>query len=110
MSSILYSSYPVIYYILNNDFIVKNLCVQKDNQQGCNGKCYLKKQIKKNNKRAKDSKLYIVIDSFKIYLVEQNYQDIFNVSSTSKRIKFSYYKDIISKYIPARLLDPPEIN
>ncbi|NMH87472.1 hypothetical protein [Flavivirga algicola] len=36
-------------FIINQDFIAKTLCIQKENQQGCNGKCHLKKQLAKNN-------------------------------------------------------------
>ena len=32
-------------FVVNQAIIAKNLCVQKDNQQGCNGKCQLTKQI-----------------------------------------------------------------
>ncbi len=39
--STFYQSYISVYYIAYQDYIVKELCVQKDNQQGCNGKCYL---------------------------------------------------------------------
>lgn len=35
-------------FILNQDFISKTLCIQKDNQQGCNGKCHLKTELAKN--------------------------------------------------------------
>jgi hypothetical protein len=35
-------------FIMNQDFIAKTLCIQKDNQQGCNGKCQLMKELKKN--------------------------------------------------------------
>jgi len=36
-------------FLINQDFIAKTLCIQKDNQQGCNGKCHLKKQLSENN-------------------------------------------------------------
>ena len=36
-------------FIINQDFIAKTLCIQKENQQGCQGKCQLKKQLAKNN-------------------------------------------------------------
>jgi len=36
-------------FLVNQDFIAKTLCIQKENQQGCNGKCHLKKQLSKNN-------------------------------------------------------------
>ncbi|WP_298550137.1 hypothetical protein [uncultured Algibacter sp.] len=36
-------------FVVNQDFIAKTLCIQKENQKGCNGKCHLKKQLAKNN-------------------------------------------------------------
>lgn len=42
-------------FIANQDFIAKTLCIQKDNQQGCNGKCQLKKQLAQNEPNS-DSK------------------------------------------------------
>ena len=36
-------------FIINQDFITKTLCIQKDNQKGCNGKCHLAKQLVQNN-------------------------------------------------------------
>lgn len=35
-------------FVVNQATIAKNLCIQKDNQQGCNGKCQLTKQIKQS--------------------------------------------------------------
>ena len=36
-------------FIINQDFIAKTLCIQKENQQGCNGKCQLTKQLTENS-------------------------------------------------------------
>ncbi|AUP78990.1 hypothetical protein C1H87_09875 [Flavivirga eckloniae] len=36
-------------FIINQDLIAKTLCIQKENQQGCQGKCHLKDQLAKNN-------------------------------------------------------------
>lgn len=36
-------------FVVNQDFIAKTLCIQKEDQQGCNGKCHLKKQLAENN-------------------------------------------------------------
>lgn len=33
-------------FLANQAMIAKNLCVQKDDQQGCNGKCQLTEQLK----------------------------------------------------------------
>ncbi|TBN02409.1 hypothetical protein EYD45_11915 [Hyunsoonleella flava] len=35
-------------FVINQDFIAKTLCIQKEDQQGCNGKCHLKKQLAEN--------------------------------------------------------------
>lgn len=40
-------------FVVNQDFISKTLCIQKENQQGCNGKCHLKKQLAENNSGSK---------------------------------------------------------
>ena len=38
-------------YELNKDFIAKVLCVNRDKpMSGCNGKCFLKKQLEKSSK------------------------------------------------------------
>lgn len=36
-------------FIINQDFIAKTLCIQKEDQKGCNGKCHLAKQLVQNN-------------------------------------------------------------
>lgn len=36
-------------FLANQEFIAKTLCIQKDDQQGCNGKCHLAKQLSENN-------------------------------------------------------------
>ncbi|MEO5790084.1 hypothetical protein [Gelidibacter sp.] len=35
-------------FVANQAVIAKNFCIQKDNQQGCNGKCQLTKQLKQS--------------------------------------------------------------
>lgn len=40
---------PFIEYAINEDYIAKNLCINKDKPQNCcKGKCYLEEQLKKN--------------------------------------------------------------
>ena len=39
---------PVLDYLLNYDFIAKELCINRDKPiQTCNGKCYLEKEVAK---------------------------------------------------------------
>lgn len=45
LCSSFYQAYVSVYFITYQDYIVKELCVQKDNQQGCEGKCYLMSKL-----------------------------------------------------------------
>jgi hypothetical protein len=49
---------PVINYLINKDYIAKNLCVNKDKPKSCcKGKCHLVKQLQKTNQNTeKDPK------------------------------------------------------
>ena len=41
---------PVIDYLINKDYIAKNLCINKDKPQSCcKGKCHMVKQLQKTN-------------------------------------------------------------
>ncbi|MDA6072729.1 hypothetical protein NJT12_24200 [Flavobacterium sp. AC] len=45
---ILRPAFPVLNYIVNYDYIAKELCENKKQPQlGCNGKCHLKKELAK---------------------------------------------------------------
>jgi hypothetical protein len=45
VSSTIYQTSVMVYYFAYQDYIIKELCVQKEDQQGCNGKCYLMKNL-----------------------------------------------------------------
>lgn len=49
---------PVIDYLVNKDYIAKNLCINKDKPKSCcKGKCHMVKQLQKTNKNTeKDSR------------------------------------------------------
>ncbi len=42
------TTFTISDFLINQDEIAKTLCVQKDNQQGCFGKCQLVKALKKD--------------------------------------------------------------
>lgn len=93
-------------FIMNQDFIAKTLCVQKDNQQGCNGKCHLMKELKdtepdsKTTIPVKETKRFS-LDAFCFYNIKTSennntiiYQKTcFNLSANSKK-PISTYIDI----------------
>ncbi len=49
---------PVIDYLINKDYIAKNLCINKDKPKSCcKGKCHMVKQLQKTNQNSeKDPK------------------------------------------------------
>lgn len=36
-------------FLINQEFIAKTLCIQKEEQKGCNGKCQLRKELSESN-------------------------------------------------------------
>lgn len=49
--------FPFIEYAINKDFIIKNLCINRDKPLSCcEGKCHLAKQLKKSNDNNNDPK------------------------------------------------------
>lgn len=62
-----------ISFKLNQDFIAKVLCVNKDKpEKGCNGKCHLKKQLKKQTEENKQSAA--TVEFREIILISQNFK------------------------------------
>jgi len=100
-------------FISNQDFIAKTLCVQKDNQQGCNGKCHLRKQLAQNETGSPDKaplteNRRMVLDVFfvsEINTIKEN-----DVSSLKVKHNLFYrlpvlYKNFISVDTP-----PPNVS
>ena len=92
-------------FVINQDFIAKTLCVQKDNQQGCNGKCQLMKTLNDSNP---DSKTTIPVkevrrlslDAFCLYDIKISEINkafiskcLFNLNTPSKKL-IARYLDI----------------
>jgi hypothetical protein len=59
-------------FLVNQDFIAKTLCIQKDDQKGCNGKCHLAKQLSESNP---DSNSQLPLESKRMTL------DVFCISN-----------------------------
>lgn len=83
----------VCWYELNKDYVSTVLCVNKDKpQMHCNGKCYLKKQLKKTEDRSSKSTgsksekyalVYFIVQEFSFELRQpirfaQNYISHYN--------------------------------
>jgi len=89
-------------FVINQDFIAKTLCIQKDNQQGCNGKCQLMKELKEN---APESNTTIPVQEIKRFSLDAfcfykiNSSESLNFVSKEYKIGFnSYSQNLLQTY------------
>ncbi|MFD2726099.1 hypothetical protein [Hyunsoonleella rubra] len=62
---------PYVEYVLNQDYIAEFLCINKDKPKlQCNGKCYLAKQLEKQQEQEPFSSLSISLENYPIGFVE----------------------------------------
>ncbi|RMZ61078.1 hypothetical protein D1632_03675 [Chryseobacterium nematophagum] len=60
---------PLLNYVFNYDYIVKNLCEKKNIPQStCNGKCYLEKELAKTEKQSDSSQPTIKLLGLDVFL------------------------------------------
>lgn len=77
-------------FILNQELIAKTLCIQKEEQKGCNGKCQLSKELSQNTTDADpeapaQERERLVLDAFCL--------------STINQIKFKNFTSYLNKEI-----------
>ncbi|MBO3098815.1 hypothetical protein [Gelidibacter pelagius] len=89
-------------FLANQAVIAKNLCIQKDDQQGCNGKCQLTKQIVEstpdsNTDLPAQETRRMSLDAFCLYTIQvaETQTEIF---SATKNIPFGYTPSILLQY------------
>lgn len=82
---------PVYNYIVNYEYIVENLCENKDKPElSCNGKCYLAKELSKTEKQSTQT------------VAKINTIDIFvpnDILSFENRSEYNPVTEFISEYI-----------
>lgn len=105
---------PLVYYAehqINIDYIVKNLCEQKDEEENlCMGNCYLKKNLSKAEVPAKDTeqrKLEIPASSITPHF--SNKQCIHFNPTENKINLYSSNSTIVTKTFITPDLQPPEL-
>ena len=63
---------PFLEYMLNKDYIAKELCKQKDDKQNtCNGKCHLRTQLEIFNEEAPNDKKNLKLEKTEILFIEE---------------------------------------
>ena len=102
-----------MYFFAYQDYIIKELCVQKDNQQGCNGKCYLMKKLDVNvaekeipASQPKSEKEFR--GTFILYFVKStlfDFKNVFNINNEG----YEYCLQKIPLLVLEKEIPPPKI-
>lgn len=79
-------------FIINQDFIAKTLCIQKEDQKGCNGKCQLTKELVQNNSDSNSdtplSSSRTQLDVFVVTTILHNIEDNIQISTLQNTIDY----------------------
>ncbi len=94
---------PYIEYEINKEYIAENLCQNKDSpMMNCKGKCYLKKQVKKAEKKEKKQNSFITIEnslfsnlSIKIIECIDGFNEINKEFILNKLYSFQYMSELL---------------
>ncbi|WP_417871028.1 hypothetical protein [Winogradskyella sp.] len=89
-------------FVINQDIIAKTLCIQKDDQKGCNGKCQLRKELKESNSNTPNNPLQKTertqLDVFVFFSEKHSTEEQIIINNDrSSQVNF-YSKSTISKY------------
>ena len=98
-------------FVINQAVIAKNFCVQKDNQQGCNGKCHLSQQIKQSTPESNTDlptheTRRMSLDAFCLFDLKVSEIQIFNTATVQKN-SFGYLQRKSGRYYD---IDTPPPN
>lgn len=99
---------PLINYAVNYDYIVKNLCENRNIPQStCKGKCYVSKELAKTEKQSGNSQV-VKISGLDVFVSNDILSFLGQKGSDPEReIKYSdYINDHYSEYF-ARIFHPP---
>lgn len=109
-ASIIKSTSTMIDFKINQDIIAKTLCVQKEDQQGCNGKCQLVKALKEDISQNTETPIPNNKNNILIYTYIQPINNFVFTSNLKIKIKTSFdgvHYRIIKKYY--KVITPPPL-
>lgn len=101
---------PLINYAVNYDYIVENLCENKDKPElMCNGKCYVSKELSKNNnEQTTQNGQKISVPTIDIFLVTEDFK--FNNSefkNSHRQTISTFYTDFYNSQYQSKIFHPP---
>lgn len=90
-------------FMVNQAVIAKNLCVQKENQKGCNGKCHLSKQLKQstpesNSELPAQETKRMSLDAFCFFKIDTP-QAVLASYKVNQKISNTYSQNLILTYL-----------
>lgn len=92
---------PIVEYWVNYDYIVSELCENKEKPElQCNGKCYLSKEIAKNQTEDSTENKPSFLPDFGIYFFKKNDNfNLFLMQNHQEKACFSVYYNNFYKFL-----------
>lgn len=105
---------PIVIYYINYDYIVTELCENKDTpEMGCHGKCYLKKLTTKIEPRTQDkpiANIPLVLDDNLISFLERYTDDSVIPDTFRKALKPNFSKHFLISENSFSIFHPPKFT
>jgi hypothetical protein len=103
-------AFPIIEYLVNYEYIANELCENKDNPLlGCNGKCYLEKQVKKqlNLDHDQEEQIPPKVDFEKYVTLKTKKFEYYFQDQISDQEESVFYDNLKENIYCSSLLRPP---
>ena len=101
----------VSFYEVNKEYITKNYCINKAKpEMKCDGKCHMKKMIKKSKKEEQKSFPEGTLELKVITYIKSDFNQIFNSSIKENNIRYSSYNELLHEIISFNdIFHPPQV-
>lgn len=102
--------FPVLSYAIHYDYIVKELCENKDNiKSDCKGSCHLKKELANASQTEQTDKRESKFPSFNLEVIYFHILEDFNLEhySTSEKKRLNHYKILYFRLYSTSIFQPP---
>ncbi len=101
---------PFISYAVNYDYIIKELCENKERAELlCKGKCYLSKELAKTTQeQGNKSSQKVNLNSIDVFIINEEFDDSFILTSRLLRENISTFNtEFYNSIIYSKLFRPP---